>query len=94
MDGFSVKPPVFGLVKDDFHKTRAITDGERELSIAREQEVYVFLYRLQEEVHRVAVRATMGAKRKTLKRSAREAVPGIGPAKAKSVLAKMKFSSL
>lgn len=94
LDGFSVKPPVFGLVKDDFHKTRAITDGERELSIAREQEVYVFLYRLQEEVHRVAVRATMGAKRKTLKHSALEAVPGIGPAKAKNILAKMKFSSL
>ena len=27
--------PLFGMVKDDFHKTRAITDGEREISIAR-----------------------------------------------------------
>lgn len=94
LDDFPVKPPVFGLVKDDFHKTRAVTDGENELSIAQERSVYMFLYRLQEEVHRAAVRATMGAKRKTLSRSALEDIPGIGPAKAKKLLSLMKFSSL
>lgn len=27
--------PIFGMVKDDFHKTRTITDGEHEISIAK-----------------------------------------------------------
>ena len=78
--------PLFGMVKDDFHKTRAMTDGERELGIAAEQSVYVLIYRIQEEAHRVAVSHTMGAKRRTLSHSSLERIPGIGPAKAKSLL--------
>ena len=79
--------PLFGMVKDDYHKTRAMTDGERELGIAAEQSVYVLIYRIQEEAHRVAVSHTMGAKRKTLSKSSLEQIPGIGPAKAKALLA-------
>ena len=91
---FPQNPPVFGLVKDDYHKTRALTDGENEISIATNKSVYAFLYRLQEEVHRVAVRATMGAKSKTLRRSALEDIPGIGAKKAKALLSRMKYTVL
>ena len=38
--------PLFGMVKDDYHKTRAITDGEREISIAKDQVVYTFVYNI------------------------------------------------
>ncbi len=86
--------PLFGMVKDDFHKTRALTDGEHEISIAHEQAIYVFVYSLQEEVHRIAVRATMGAKRRTLRRSSLEDIRGIGPAKAKKILSHMPISRL
>ncbi len=86
--------PVFGMVKDDYHKTRALTSGDGEISIALETAVYVYVYKLQEEVHRVAVRATMGAKAKTLKRSVLENIKGIGPKKAKQILAKMKLTAL
>ncbi len=86
--------PLFGMVKDDYHKTRALTDGTGEISIAHEQSVYVFIYNLQEEVHRIAVRATMGAKRRTLRRSSLEDIHGIGPARAKKILACMPLSHL
>ena len=78
--------PIFGMVKDDFHKTRALTDGEREISIAAEGAVFTMIYKLQEEVHRVAVSHTMNAKRKTLRHSSLEAIHGIGPNKAKRLL--------
>lgn len=78
--------PLFGMVKDEFHKTRALTDGEREISIAFDGAVFAMIYKIQEEVHRVAVRQTMGAKRKTLRRSKLEDIPGIGPARAKLLL--------
>ena len=78
--------PLFGMVKDDFHKTRALTDGENEISIATEGAVFAMIYKIQEEVHRVAVRHTMDAKRKTLRRSKLEDIPGIGPQKAKALL--------
>lgn len=83
-DGIDI--PVFGMVKDSFHKTRAITDGEREISIARSREVYNLIFRIQEEVHRFTVSRMSGAKRKSLRHSSLEAIPGIGPAKAKMLL--------
>ena len=36
----SLEIPVFGMVKDDFHKTRALTDGKNEISIAKEFDMY------------------------------------------------------
>lgn len=79
--------PLFGLVKDDFHKTRALCTDKEDVGIAHEQKVYVFLYKLQEEVHRHAVRATMGAKGRSLKRSSLEEIPHIGKERAKLLLA-------
>jgi excinuclease ABC subunit C len=85
--------PVFGMVKDEFHKTRALTDEISEISIAREQEVFIFIYKLQEEVHRYTVGRMMGAKRKTLKRSSLTEIEGIGPSKAKALLTHFKTIS-
>ena len=79
--------PVFGMVKDDFHKTRALTTDEDEISIAREQSVFQFIYKLQEEVHRFTISRMSDAKRKTVKRSSLTNIDGIGPAKAKVLLA-------
>ena len=92
MQELKIDIPVYGMVKDDFHKTRCLTDGEYEVSIAHEQSVFVWIYGIQEEVHRVAVRGTMGAKRKSLKHSSLEKIPGIGPGKAKALLS--HFSTL
>ena len=78
--------PVYGMVKDDFHKTRALTGENDEISIAKEQAVFQFIYRIQEEVHRFTIKKMTNAKRKTLTHSSLEAIPGIGPAKAKALL--------
>jgi excinuclease ABC subunit C len=89
LDSLSLDIPVFGMVKDDFHKTRALTDGEREISIAKEFDVYAFVYNMQEESHRFAIKASSGAKTKSLTKSSLEKIPGIGPAKAKRLLSAM-----
>ncbi len=78
--------PVFGMVKDSYHKTRALCTEDAEINIARDQQVFVFIYKIQEEVHRFTVSRMEGAKRKTLKRSSLETVKGIGPTKAKTLL--------
>lgn len=78
--------PVFGMVKDDFHKTRALCTDTEEISIAREREVFSLIYRIQEEVHRYTVRCMENAKRKTLTTSSLTVIPGIGESKAKKLL--------
>lgn len=81
-----IELPVFGMVKDSFHKTRTLTDGERELGIAGEQGVFTLIYKIQEEVHRYTVGRMMQGKRKTLRRSALLDIPGIGEKKASILL--------
>lgn len=86
--------PLFGMVKDDYHKTRAITDGEREISIAKEIGVYGFVYKLQEEAHRFAVTSSAKNKIRTMTHSSLEKIPGIGPSKAKALLATMPLAKI
>lgn len=86
MDELGLDIPVFGMVKDDFHKTRALCTEDEEISIAREREVFVLLYKLQEEVHRFTVSRMSAAKSRTLTHSSLTRIPGIGDAKAKRLL--------
>ncbi len=82
--------PVFGMVKDSFHKTRALSAEDEEISIAREQAVFQLIYKIQEEVHRFTLKAMSGAKSKTITHSSLEKIEGIGPGKAKNLLAHFK----
>lgn len=94
MEERGIEIPLFGMVKDDYHKTRAITDGEREISIAHEQGVYTFVYNLQEEAHRFALKHSQGAKIRTMTHSTLEKIKGIGPKKAKLLLASMPLAKI
>lgn len=94
MAEFSVEIPVYGMVKDDYHKTRAITDGEEEISIAKELNVYAFIYNLQEEAHRFALKHSSGSQTKKLTKSSLEKIEGIGPKKAKLLLAAMPLAKI
>ncbi len=82
--GFAI--PVFGMVKDDYHKTRALSDGEGDISIAADRGLYSFIYTIQEEAHRFAVKSVQEKKRKALRHSSLERIPGIGAVKAKLLL--------
>ena len=86
MREMGIQIPVFGMVKDNHHKTRTLVTENEEISIAKEQSVFVFVYKLQEEVHRFSVSKMDSAKRKTLKRSSLENIKGIGSAKARALL--------
>ena len=77
---------VFGMVKDEFHKTRSLCTEQDEINIAREQAIFMLIYRIQEEVHRFTVDKVMRAKRASLTHSSLEKIEGIGPAKAKRLL--------
>ena len=78
--------PVYGMVKDDSHRTRALCDDEEEYDISNDRALYSFIYKIQEEVHRFTVSKMHEAKRKTMRRSVLENIPGIGAEKAKLLL--------
>ncbi len=47
--------PIFGMVKDSKHKTRAITDGGADIHIKANRKAFTLVNLIQEEVHRVAI---------------------------------------
>ena len=87
LSDMGIQVPVFGMVKDDFHKTRALCTDTEEISIAQDRAVFTAIYRIQEEVHRFSVKRMSDAKRDSLKTSSLEKIPGVGRAKAKLLLA-------
>ena len=82
--------PVFGMVKDDYHKTRARCDDKGETSIAKDKALYMFVYKLQEEVHRFTISKMRASKEKTFRHSSLTGIEGIGDAKAKKLLTYFK----
>ncbi len=86
METLGEEIPVFGLVKDDKHRTRDLTDEHREYGVRQNSVLFKFLYEMQEEVHRFAITSFRKRYEKTSVYSTLEAIPGIGPAKRKKLL--------
>ncbi len=73
--------PVFGLVKDDKHRTRGITDEYEELSLNKEEMLFSFLTCIQDEVHRFAIKNFTKKHENSTLSSELDNISGIGPAK-------------
>ncbi|PKM62539.1 MAG: excinuclease ABC subunit UvrC [Firmicutes bacterium HGW-Firmicutes-21] len=86
LDECGLDIPVFGMVKDEHHKTRTLTDGVGELSLNKRQDIFVFIYKIQEEVHRFSLSRMDLIRRKTVKSSSLIKIKGVGEAKARALL--------
>ncbi len=79
--------PVFGMVKDDRHRTRAlVTPEDEEIRIDAQQAVFAFIGTIQEETHRFAITYHRQKRSKRLRRSALDDIPGIGPKRRQELL--------
>ncbi len=90
MERMCLDIPVFGMVKDEYHKTRTLTDGQRDISIAKNMSVFSFIYKIQEEVHRYTFSKMDASRTKKVKRSSLEDIKGVGASKAKALLSHFK----
>ena len=86
ISGSGLDIPVAGMVKDDRHRTRALVTESGECEIVADRDVFVFIYKIQEEIHRFTVSRMTAAKRKTFRHSSLEKIKGIGPSKASALL--------
>ena len=78
--------PVYGMVKDDRHRTRAlVTSGGEEIGISGSQAVFSFIGTVQEETHRFAIAYHRALRSKTIG-SALEEIPGVGEVRRAALL--------
>lgn len=78
--------PIFGMVKDEHHKTRTLTDGENEISLITRQDAFVFIYKIQEEVHRYSLSLMDAKRRSAVKKSSLTEIKGVGAARANDLM--------
>ena len=78
--------PLFGLVKDDKHRTRAVTDEGHEISISARRQLFAFLSKMQDEVHRFAIGYHHSRRSKSTFRSSLTEIDGVGTVRAKALL--------
>ena len=77
---FAVQVPIFGMVKDDRHRTRALVTPEgREIGIVNNQAVFSLIGQSQEETHRFAITYHHESHTKSAMKSALDDIPGVGP---------------
>ncbi len=84
--------PVYGMVKDDRHRTAELTDENEEFDIDKDSELFKFLTRVQEEVHRFAITAFRKKHESASLRSELDDIKGVGPIKRNKLL--LSFSSI
>ena len=83
--------PVFGMVKDDRHRTRAlVTPQGMEIAIDRNQSVFAHIGSMQEETHRFAITYHRQLRSKRLKYSELDTIAGIGPKRKQDLLKQFK----
>ncbi len=78
--------PLFGMVKDDKHRTRAIATHGGELSLRDKQGAFSLLTRIQDEVHRYAVQYMKTKHKQSSYALTLTEVKGIGEQKARKLL--------
>ena len=83
--------PVFGMVKDDRHRTRALVTPEgKEIRIDNNQAVFSLIGNIQEETHRFAITYHRQLRSKRLRYSELDEIPGIGPKRKQELLRQFK----
>ena len=79
--------PIFGMVKDDRHHTRAlITAAGREIDLRANPAVFALIGQIQDETHRFAVTFHHESHTKSATRSALDDVPGVGKTRKAALL--------
>ena len=87
---FGLDIPLFGMVKDDKHRTRAIAEGGREIQINELRAVFDLVTRIQDEVHRYSVSFMHQKHKKKTYSSELLTVKGVGEKKAAKIMIRYK----
>ena len=91
LEGMGITVPIFGMVKDGRHRTRAlVTPDGHEIGISGEQTVFSLIGQIQEETHRFAITYHKKLRSRRMKRSELDGIDGIGPKRVQALLKKFR----
>ena len=86
LSGMGISVPVYGMVKDDKHRTRALVSAEGEIELKVGSPAAALVGQIQEEVHRFAIGYHREKRRGHVVGSTLTKIEGIGETRAKALL--------
>ncbi len=86
LESKNISVPLFGMVKDEKHRTRAVTGDGGEITISSKRALFTFLSKMQDEVHRFAIGYHHSRRSKNTFRSALTNIDGVGEVRARALL--------
>lgn len=78
--------PLWGMYKDDKHRTKGLICKEKEIELDKTTNLYRFIASIQEEVHNYAITYHRSLRNKALTKSILDDIQGIGEKRKKSLL--------
>ena len=90
LEKLNLNIPVCGMVKDDFHRTRALYYNNEIIEFPKNSEAFRMITRLQDEAHRFAITYHKALRGKEQVHSVLDDIKGIGPARRKSLMKHFK----
>ncbi|MEG0229720.1 MAG: helix-hairpin-helix domain-containing protein, partial [Oscillospiraceae bacterium] len=90
LDEMDIRVPVFGMVKNSKHRTRAISSDGGEIDIAANKSLFAFITKIQDEVHNYSVSYLHKKMENKTLTSTLTDIEGIGKAKANCLLSHFK----
>lgn len=82
----NVEIPLWGMYKDDKHRTKGLISQEKEIELDRTSNLYRFVASIQEEVHNYAISYHRSLRNKSLTKSELDDIQGIGEKRKKALL--------
>jgi len=86
----NVEIPLWGMYKDDKHRTKGLISQEKQIELDKTSNLYRFVASIQEEVHNYAITYHRSIRNKTLTKSVLDDIQGIGEKRKKALLAHFK----
>ena len=90
LEKHGIAVPLFGMVKDSKHRTRAIAAEGGDISIKSNRAAFTFITGIQDEVHRFAIGYHKQRRSKSMLSSELTEIEGIGKARAAALLKHFK----
>ena len=90
LEKYGLDIPLFGMVKDSHHRTRAIACSGDELSLTSKRAAFTLVSTIQEEVHRYSVEYHRNRRKKASLSSSLTSINGIGESRCKALLRHFK----
>ena len=79
LESLGLRIPIFGMVKDDRHRTRALVTPEgKEIGIQGNQAIFSLIGQIQEETHRFAIEFHRQQQNQRVRGSVLDQIPGVG----------------